>query len=172
MHVLALHILLAFASATCLNPPPFPRSRLLTALSLQVCHELPASVSQAVFREAHRLLRPGGTLAVMVSERSSGWGEASVRVAPSAVPILQRCSHRHCVIALLLPWRQEMDPSSPAFQRVLSNPFPYVAFKSTEPWLLEYLGLDMSGAMVSAGFAPPRQANNSPKHKTVVAVKR
>lgn len=26
---------------------------------------------------------------------------------------------------------QEMNPASPIFQRIFSNPFPYVAFKST-----------------------------------------
>ncbi|PRW56921.1 methyltransferase type 11 [Chlorella sorokiniana] len=65
----------------------------------------------------------------------------------------------------------EMNPASPIFQRIFSNPFPYVAFKSTEPWLLEYLSLDMPGAMTAAGFLPPRQLENSPRHKTVVAVK-
>lgn len=48
---------------------------------------------------------------------------------------------------------------------------PAVAFKSTEPWLLEYLALNMPAAMTAAGFAPPRQLENSPRHKTVVAVK-
>lgn len=40
------------------NPFAAPRS--------QVCHELPAAASAAVFKEAYRLLRPGGCLAVMV----------------------------------------------------------------------------------------------------------
>ncbi|KAI7839394.1 hypothetical protein COHA_006795 [Chlorella ohadii] len=95
-----------------------------------VCHELPAAASQAIFKEAFRVLRPSGALAVM-----------------------------------------EMNPASPIFQRIFSNPFPYVAFKSTEPWLLEYLSLDMPGAMTAAGFLSPRQLENSPRHKTVVAVK-
>ena len=33
----------------------------------QVCHELPRSATAAIYREAYRLLRPGGALAVMVS---------------------------------------------------------------------------------------------------------
>lgn len=38
----------------------------LCHLRLQVCHELPAAASAAIFKEAYRLLRPGGALAVMV----------------------------------------------------------------------------------------------------------
>jgi hypothetical protein len=41
----------------------------------------------------------------------------------------------------------EMDPSSAAFQRIFSNVFAYTAFKSTEPWLVEYVTLDLHGAM-------------------------
>jgi hypothetical protein len=66
---------------------------------------------------------------------------------------------------------QEMNPASPVVQKIMSNPVLYVAFNSTEPWLLEYIDLDMPGAMQAAGFAPPRQLENSPRHKTVVAVK-
>jgi hypothetical protein len=64
-----------------------------------------------------------------------------------------------------------MNPASPVVQKIMSNPVSYVAFKSTEPWLLEYIGLDMPGAMQAAGFKLPRQLENSPRHKTVVAVK-
>lgn len=95
-----------------------------------VCHELPAAASAAIFKEAYRLLRPGGALAVM-----------------------------------------EMNPASPGFQRVFNNPFAYVAFKSTEPWLLEYVSLDMAAAMADAGFLPAQQLENSPRHRTVVAIK-
>jgi hypothetical protein len=65
----------------------------------------------------------------------------------------------------------EMNPSSPAFQRVFANVFAYTAFKSTEPWLVDYVMLDLHGAMREAGFEQPRQAENSPKHRTVVAAK-
>ncbi|WIA18170.1 hypothetical protein OEZ85_009645 [Tetradesmus obliquus] len=65
----------------------------------------------------------------------------------------------------------EMNPNSPAFQRVFANVFAYTAFKSTEPWLMEYVTLDLHGAMREAGFEAPRQTENSPKHRTVVAAK-
>lgn len=64
-----------------------------------------------------------------------------------------------------------MNPASDGFRRIFSQPFPYVAFKSTEPWLLEYLSLDMAGAMDESGFTAVKQLENSPRHKTVVAVK-
>lgn len=65
----------------------------------------------------------------------------------------------------------EMNPNSPAFQRIFSNVFAYTAFKSTEPWLMEYVTLDLHGAMTDAGFEQPLQTENSPKHRTVVAKK-
>lgn len=65
----------------------------------------------------------------------------------------------------------QMDPASPIWQRIFGNPAAFVAFKATEPWLMEYVGLDMDRAVAAAGFLPPRTAPNSPRHKTVVAVK-
>ena len=65
----------------------------------------------------------------------------------------------------------EMDPTTPAFQRVLNNPIPYTVFKSTEPYLLEYVALDMEAALKEAGFAKVETRNNSPRHKTVCALK-
>jgi ubiquinone/menaquinone biosynthesis C-methylase UbiE len=96
-----------------------------------VCHELPESASRAIFKEAARILRPGGALAVM-----------------------------------------EMNPESKVFQKVMQNPIPYTIFKSTEPWLLEYVGMDMTKAMMDAGFVEPKQLENSPRHKSVVAIKK
>jgi hypothetical protein len=41
----------------------------------------------------------------------------------------------------------EMDPNSRAFTKVFGNVFSYTAFKSTEPHLVEYVTLDLHGAM-------------------------
>ena len=66
----------------------------------------------------------------------------------------------------------EMNPASQIFQKVMQNPIPYTIFKSTEPWLLEYVNLDMKAAMMDAGLMDPMQLENSPRHKSVVAIKK
>ncbi|CAL8463717.1 g3251 [Coccomyxa elongata] len=96
-----------------------------------VMHELPGAASRAIIAEAHRVLRPGGTLAIM-----------------------------------------EMNPASPGFQRVFRNPFAYAAFKSTEPWLMEYISLNLPAELRAAGFDTVLQAESTPRHFTMVAVKR
>lgn len=95
-----------------------------------VCHELPQSATKEIFKEAFRLLRPGGCLSVM-----------------------------------------EMDPAAPAWARAISNPFAFAGFRSTEPWLEEYMALDMPQAMRDAGFQGVVQRPCTPRHKTVVARK-
>ena len=60
---------------------------LLLLLLVQVCHELPAAASQAIFKEAFRLLRPGGALAVMVSTLLAGAGPGRC-LASSLLPSL------------------------------------------------------------------------------------
>jgi len=66
----------------------------------------------------------------------------------------------------------DMDPESPAFQRVAGNPFAFAAFKSTEPWIREYMSLDLYATLRSCGFTDVRVLANSPRHRTVVAFKK
>ncbi|KAK9830049.1 hypothetical protein WJX72_009428 [[Myrmecia] bisecta] len=98
--------------------------------SCLVMHELPQFATKAIMKEAFRLLRPGGVMAIM-----------------------------------------EMNPKSAPFERMWQNPFAYAAFKSTEPWLMDYISLDLHGALREAGFTWVRQAEATPRHRTVVAVK-
>ncbi len=65
----------------------------------------------------------------------------------------------------------DMDPLSSAFQRVAQNPFAFAAFKSTEPWLQEYVRMDLLQALKDAGFTRISVQSNSPRHRTVVAFK-
>lgn len=52
----------------------------------------------------------------------------------------------------------EMDPNSAAFQRIFSNVFAYTAFKSTEPWLVDYVTLDLHASMKQVGLLCHQQA--------------
>ena len=96
-----------------------------------VFHELPSDAAVGVLKEAHRLLRPGGVLAI-----------------------------------------HEMDPNSPAFQRIANNIFAFTAFKSTEPYLDQYMALDLHGEIAAQGFSLSEEAGCSPRHRTVVAIKK
>ena len=101
----------------------------LVTISL-VSHELPAAASADVFKEAYRVLPPGGAIAIM-----------------------------------------DMDPDSANFKAFASNPFALAAFKSTEPWLQEYVSMDMYNTLRSCGFTNVQMLSNSPRHRTVVAFK-
>ena len=70
-----------------------------------------------------------------------------------------------------LEFVQEMNPASEGFQRVFRNPFAYAAFKSTEPWLMEYMSLALPDSLQAAGFAQVLQAEATPRHLTMVARK-
>ncbi|OKH39139.1 SAM-dependent methyltransferase [[Phormidium ambiguum] IAM M-71] len=91
-----------------------------------MCHELPQSATKAIFREAKRLLRPNGHIAIM-----------------------------------------DMNPQSSAYVKM--PPYVFTLLKSTEPYLDEYFTLDISQALVEAGFSAPTITPNSPRHRTIIA---
>jgi len=61
----------------------------------------------------------------------------------------------------------DMDPQSEAFRKM--PPFVFTLLKSTEPYLDEYMGLDLAEAFVEAGFERPTVAAATPRHRAVVA---
>ena len=65
----------------------------------------------------------------------------------------------------------DMDPDSDSFRKLTSNPFALAAFKSTEPWLQEYVSMDLYQTLRDSGFAKVQMLSNSPRHRTVVAFK-
>jgi hypothetical protein len=67
--------------------------------------------------------------------------------------------------------RQEMNPASASIARFMNNPFAYAAFKSTEPWLVDYLTLDLDAAIQACGFERPVRGESTPRHVTIIARK-
>ena len=68
---------------------------------------------------------------------------------------------QHCYTFL-----QEMNPQTPSSKCVLGNPFACAAFKSIEPYLLEYMLLDLKGLAKATGFICTSEVDSSPSHKT------
>jgi ubiquinone/menaquinone biosynthesis C-methylase UbiE len=61
----------------------------------------------------------------------------------------------------------DMNPQSEMFKTL--PPYVLTLLKSTEPYLDDYFSLDLSAAMIEAGFNPPTVAFNSPRHRTLIA---
>ncbi|MGL5080936.1 MAG: class I SAM-dependent methyltransferase [Microcoleaceae cyanobacterium] len=61
----------------------------------------------------------------------------------------------------------DMNPQS----KVLTQMPPYVLtlLKSTEPYLDQYLSLNIEQALIKAGFNPRKISLNSPRHRTILA---
>ncbi|KAH7403942.1 hypothetical protein KP509_15G001900 [Ceratopteris richardii] len=66
----------------------------------------------------------------------------------------------------------EMNPYSPLLQKMVKNIFAFTAFKSTEPYLEDYMTFSIEKAIEERGFEYPRQLENSPRHRTIVAHKK
>ena len=61
----------------------------------------------------------------------------------------------------------DMNPKSAAFAQM--PPYIFTLLKSTEPYMDEYFTLDISQAIIDAGFQAPRITINSPRHRTIIA---
>ena len=66
----------------------------------------------------------------------------------------------------------DIDPQSQFFQKFASNPFAFTAFKSTEPYIQDYINLDIVTLLQESGFKNIQVRSNSPRHRTIVARKR
>jgi len=65
----------------------------------------------------------------------------------------------------------EQDPNCEAMRRITANVVAYTAFKSTEPYLDEYLSLDLHGMLREVGFERTGEKPCTPRHRAVVAMK-
>ena len=64
-----------------------------------------------------------------------------------------------------------MDPGSARFQRMFANPFAFVPFKATEPWLEEYMNLDLLHVLQNIGYRDVQRQSSTPGHFTLVGRK-
>lgn len=61
----------------------------------------------------------------------------------------------------------DMNPQSEVYSQM--PPYILTLLKSTEPYLDEYFTLDLTQALVDAGFESPTITANTPRHRTVIA---
>lgn len=61
----------------------------------------------------------------------------------------------------------DMNPKSEAYQKM--PPYIFTLLKSTEPYLDEYFTLDITSALLEAGFKSPHITMISPRHRAIVA---
>lgn len=105
-----------------------PANKYDLATICLVNHESPEWVSRSMFREAHRVLRPGGVFTILDLDKNN--------------------------LAILL-----------------ENPFVAAVYKQTEPYMPEYMNLDINAALEDEGFELLEVRNTSPSHVAVVARK-
>ena len=48
-------------------------------------------------------------------------------------------------------------------------PYVLTLLKSTEPYLDQYLGLDLEASLIQSGFNQPTITISSPRHHTIIA---
>ncbi|KAG5181280.1 S-adenosyl-L-methionine-dependent methyltransferase [Tribonema minus] len=105
-----------------------PSGRFDVATICLVNHESPKWVSEAIFAEAYRVLRPGGVFTIL-----------------------------------------DLDKDN--LEILLENPFVAAVYKQTEPYMAEYLSLDMPRALAAAGFDLLEIRSSTPSHLAIIARK-
>ncbi|MGD1897207.1 MAG: class I SAM-dependent methyltransferase [Phormidesmis sp.] len=63
----------------------------------------------------------------------------------------------------------DMDPACQTFAKM--PPYVFTLLRSTEPFLDQYLTLDLAEAIETAGFSQTCVVSNSPRHRTIVGKK-
>jgi ubiquinone/menaquinone biosynthesis C-methylase UbiE len=64
----------------------------------------------------------------------------------------------------------DMNPRSQAFLKM--PPYILTLLKSTEPYLNQYFSLDFEQELLKAGFQSPTITVNSPRHRTIIGIRR
>ncbi|MBC6418275.1 MAG: class I SAM-dependent methyltransferase [Prochloron sp. SP5CPC1] len=62
----------------------------------------------------------------------------------------------------------DMNPDSQFFRKL--PPYILTLLKSTEPYLDQYMTLNIKQALIEAGFQTPTIISNSPRHRTILSV--
>jgi ubiquinone/menaquinone biosynthesis C-methylase UbiE len=65
----------------------------------------------------------------------------------------------------------DINPKSEFFIKFAANAFAFSAFKSTEPWISEYISMDLEATLKDIGFRQISVVPNSLRHRTVIAYK-
>ena len=130
---------------------------------------------------------PGGVPLTLThaafEEGGAGLADGSVDLV-NVVLVAHECPRPVTAAFLAEAWRvlapggvavlADMDPASPAFAALMASPFAYAGFKSSEPHLLEWVGLGFGGLEAVArgmGFVGVGTAPGTPRHSAMVAVK-
>jgi ubiquinone/menaquinone biosynthesis C-methylase UbiE len=85
---------------------------------------------------------------------------AAVQVFQEAQRLL--CPGGHLAI-------MDMNPKSEIYAKM--PPYILTLLKSTEPYMDDYFGFDLEGAIAQAGFTAPIVTHNTPRHRTLIARK-
>ncbi|RWR89469.1 hypothetical protein CKAN_01852600 [Cinnamomum micranthum f. kanehirae] len=131
-------------------------------------HECPARAIVGLVKEAFRLLRPGGTIALTDNSPKS----KILQVKSLSLYFVSSLKSNCYPLTSLVVLRVIVDYLDSCVMceefRELS-PVLFTLMKSTEPFLDEYYLLDLEGAMRQVGFESVKTTLTDPRHRTVTA---